>query len=39
MYFWDSEYEELYGCLEEQGFPKDTSYCLKKAAYLIQIEE
>lgn len=38
MYFWENEYEELYTCLESQGFPKDSSYCLKKYDYLIGVE-
>lgn len=38
MYFWESEYEELYTCLEAQKFPKDSSYCLRKFEYLIGVE-
>lgn len=35
MYFWQSEYEKLYECLDKQKFDKDTSFCLKQYSYKL----
>jgi hypothetical protein len=32
-YMWFDQYEELYACLKDEGFDKDSAYCNMKAEY------
>ena len=39
-YKWFDEYEELNSCLEDQGFPKDSTYCNSEETFKIfQIDD